>query len=197
MEERYVGIITSANDDVDDYYKCIARTTAIWLSTMDYNLIFGGGPKSMSGICYDTFVKNHKKVYAATTKHYADDLKELPEAKPLICETSFDMKKRIFENSDIIVMLPGGVGTFSEFFSFIEENRQREEKVPIEIYDEDGFYLPLIEMLQILVVNKFASADILDAFRVSHDKEEFLNHILDYEKMAYDKKKNETKKMRG
>lgn len=199
MEDRYVGIITSANDKVDDYHKCIARTTAMWLANMDYNLIFGGGSKSMSFICYDAFSKKDRKIYAVTTKYYQDDLKKLPKAKPLFCETTFDMKKRIFENSDLIVVLPGGIGTFSELLSFIEENREREEKVPIEIYDEngDGFFKQFFEMLKSLVKMKFVDVSIFDSFKVSHNKDEFIDHILQYEKIALDKRKEKIEKMRG
>ena len=191
MEDKYVGIITSASDEVNANYKSIAKDVSIWLANMDYNLVFGASSTSMMGECYNAFLNYGKKIYAVTTKHYQDDLKNLEYAKPLICETTFDMKKRIYENSDVIVMLPGGIGTFSEFFSFLDENRQREEKVPIEIYDEDGFYLPLIETLQLLVINKFADASILDSFKVSHDKEELFNHMSEYNK------KPEYKGMRG
>ena len=180
MKKQKVAIITTCSENIDYKYVDMARRVANILALEDYELIFGASSKSMMGECYKEFRNNNKEIYSVTTPRYIDDLNNLPYTVPIVCETTFDLKKEIFENSDVIVMLPGGIGTFSEFFSYIEEKRSSNKNVPIEIYDEDGFYLPLIEMLQILVVNKFASAEILDMFKVSHDKEELLNHINEY-----------------
>ncbi len=180
MEDKYVTIITSSNNNVDEYYKMIASNISKYLSDLGLNLSFGGCSTSMMGITYNEFVKNGRKVKAFTTKKYQDDLIMLPKAEGIVCETTFELKKQLFENSDMIVVLPGGIGTYSEVLSFIEEKRSNDKNIPIEIYDEDGYYLPLIETLKIIELKKFSDDSIYSMFNISHDLEEFKEHIESY-----------------
>ena len=180
---KKVGIICSSSENIDDYYKSVARSVSNYFAQEGYDLVFGGSSKSMMGICYDEFSKNNRKVYAFTTNKYADELKELEPYAGVICESTFDLKKRLFENSDIIVALPGGIGTCSEIFSFIEEKRSNNRTVPFEIYDEDGYYLPLVEFISILQLKGMADMDIENEFNISHNKDELIEHIENYNKV--------------
>ena len=174
------GIISSSNKNIDSKYLEIAKEVSDVLIENDYDLTFGGCSTSMMGVCYNEFKSNNRNILTLTTKKYENDLVNLEYGDKIICDTTFDLKKNFFENSDIIVVLPGGIGTFSELFSFIEENRSNDQEKHIEIYDEDGYYLPFIEMLQIMIMNKFNDADILDYFKVSHDLDEFKEHLNMY-----------------
>ena len=55
---KYVGIITTCNDNVDDSYKSLAKKISNWLIEEDYNLVFGASSKGLMGVCYDEFIKN-------------------------------------------------------------------------------------------------------------------------------------------
>ena len=180
MEDKYVTIITSSNNNNNDYYKELASRVSNYLASSGFNLSFGGCSTSMMGITYNEFVKQNRKVNAYTTIKYQDDLSVLDKATGIVCETTFDLKKQLFENSDIIVVLPGGIGTYSEVLSFIEEKRSNDKNIPIEIYDEDGYYLPLIETLKIIELKKFSDDSIYSMFNISHDLEEFKEHIESY-----------------
>ena len=183
MEEKeFVAILSSCSDEIDDYYGSIARSIAHILAGRGYNLVFGGSSTGkMSWAIYDEFSKQGKEIYLFTTEKYADDRVNLPKAKSIPCETTFDMKKGMFENADLVVALAGGLGSLSELSSYIEENRSNDKNVPIEIYDEDEHYLPLIECIKILVDKKMISADIFESFKISHDRSEFEEHIDLYE----------------
>ena len=181
MEEKYVGILCSSSDEADDTYKSAARGIANYLASNGYNLSFGGCSKSMMGICYDEFSKHNKKINAFTSAKYKEDLMVLDKARGIVCETTFDLKKELFENSDIIVVLPGGIGTYSEVLSFIEEKRSNDKDVPIEIYDEDGYFLPLVETLKIMELKGLSDDSIYGLFNISHNFEEFREHIDAYQ----------------
>lgn len=175
-----VLILSSASTEIDDYYCSIARSVSEYLAKSGFDLVFGASSSSMMGICYDSFIRHGRMVYAYTTEKYQDDLKNLPDAYHYINETTFDMKRSMFECSDLIVVLPGGIGTMSELLSYIEENRSNDKCVPIEIYDEGNYYQPLLDTLEHMKDEKFISGDINNYFNVSHKKEEFINHINEY-----------------
>lgn len=168
-----VAILSSSNENVDNNYLSIARSVSAYLAQNDFNLVFGGCSTSMMGICYDEFIRHNKEVYSFTTPKYADDIKNLLKAKHFIRETTFDLKKAIYENSDLIVALAGGIGTLSEIFSFVEENRSGEKEVPIVIYDENHFYDLLIEELSSMEEKGFINNDIKKYITIAHNKEEW------------------------
>lgn len=175
-----VLILSSASTNIDPYYVSVARSIAGYLAKNEFNLVFGAASFSMMGACYEEFIRYDREVLAFTTEKYKSDLDNLDGSKKFVRETTFDMKKSMFENSDLIVVLPGGLGTLSEVLSYIEENRSNDKTVPIEIYDEDGYYQKLFEMLEIMKDKKFVSGDITDYVNISHNKNEFEEHINNY-----------------
>ena len=64
---------------------------------------------------------------------------------------------------------------------------RNDKNIPIEIYDEDGYYLPLIETLKIMELKKFNDDSVYNLFNVSHNIEEFREHIDNY---LYSEKEN-------
>lgn len=175
-----VAILSSSCDKVDDYYKSIARSISGILARNEYNLVLGGSCNSMMGVCYDEFKKQGRDILSFTTSKYADQIDNLSYAKNYIRDNTFDMKKGMFENSDLIVILAGGIGTLSELFSYIEENRSGNNYVPIEIYDEDGYYKDLFLLISKGIIDGFISDDIYNYFNVSHNREEFEDHLAKY-----------------
>lgn len=174
-----VMILSSSKEEINDSYKSIARGISNFLARDGYDLVFGASSSSMMGICYQEFIKNGRDVYAFTTEKYIDDLSNLSIAKHYVRETTFDMKKSMFENSDIIVALPGGIGTLSEILSFIEENRSNDKNVPIVMYDEDGFYQKLFDLLEDMVKKGFISDCINEYIKVVNNYSDFRNVISD------------------
>ncbi len=172
-----VLIISSSREEIDDYYKSVAKTISNYLAVNGYNLIYGGSSNSMMGICYNEFVKNNREVKAFTTPKYAEDLNNLPAAKHYLCETTFDLKKRLFENSDLIVCLPGGVGTLSELVSFIEEKRSNDKDIPMIVYDENRYYEKLFQIFADFSKDKFASGINENDLIIAHNKIDFTTAV--------------------
>ena len=85
----------------------------------------------------------------------------------------------MFLNSDFIVCLPGGVGTYSELLCYIEEKRSNDNDKPIIIYDENDFYTPVIKILKELVQEKFVDANIFDMFSIVRNKNELENKFYE------------------
>ena len=85
----------------------------------------------------------------------------------------------MFFNSDFIVCLPGGVGTYSELLCYIEEKRSNDNDKPIIIYDENEFYTPVIKVLEELVQEKFVDANIFDMFSIVRNKNELENKFYE------------------
>lgn len=170
-------ILSSASVEIDKYYLEQAKKISSFLAENNFDLIFGGSCYSMMGCCYEEFTKRGRTVYAFTTKPYVDQLEHLKEAISIVVNTTFDLKKLMFQESDIIVCLAGGIGTLSEILAYIEEKRSNAQDKPIIIYDENEFYKHLMQQLEKCEQEKFVSTSVKNQFIVVHNETEFKNII--------------------
>ena len=167
-----VLICSSAKENIDPYYLSIASSISSYLARNDCDLVYGAGDSSMMGICYREFKKYDRNIMAFSNQKYIDSLNNLDCSK-LICSDTFDLKKNMFEVSNIVVILPGGLGTISELISFIEEKRSNDITKPIIIYNEGHFFDKLFMYLDELINEKFIDSDIKNLYTIANNKEEF------------------------
>lgn len=167
-----VTICSSSNNLISDEYKKIGRKVAELLASSNYDLNWGCASTSIMGICYEEFNKKNRKIYGYTTKKYENDIKNLPNAVCNIYDTTFDLKKNLFNDADIIIFLPGGTGTVSELFSDLEEVRSNDVDKKIIIYNENNYYDSLINMIDNMIKANFNDASIYDYFEVLNNIDE-------------------------
>ena len=168
-----VTISSSSSELINDEYKKSATLVTEFLASNDCDLNWGSGSISIMGICYDSFVKMQRMIYGYTSLKYADDTKNLPNATHSVFETTFDLKKNIFNDADLIVMLPGGTGTISEFFAYLEEIRSNDRNIPLILYNENKHFDSTIALIDDLVKRNFNSDSIYRYFKIANSFEEF------------------------
>ena len=177
-----VTISSSSNDLINEEYKESARKVCDFLASSGCDLNWGSGSSSIMGICYEEFNKYNRNIYGYTSPKYADDIENLPNASHQVFDTTFDLKKHIFGDADIIVLLPGGTGTISEFFAYLEEVRSNDVDKMLIIYNENHHFDSSLVLINDLIKRNFNSESIYNYFKVATSFEEFksiFNEIKD------------------
>lgn len=170
-----VTISSSSNDNIAEEYKNLSRELCEYLAKDGCDLNWGSGCNSIMGICYQEFDKYNRKMYGYTNEKYVDELKDLPNADHSIYKDTFDLKKNIFNDADFIVCLPGGTGTVSEFFAYIEEARSNDAYKEIIIYNINHHFDKMLELIDDLVDRKFNSDSIYNYLKVANTFAEFVS----------------------
>ena len=111
------------------------------------HLVFGGYHRGIMAIAYDEFKKNSKEVIAVSDLLFQESLKELDTKQNIITKNTIERSQALYENSDCLLFMPGGVGTYSELFIAIEENKNSIQPKKIILYNYDYFYTPIIKEL--------------------------------------------------
>ena len=168
-----ITIGSSSNDNIDDQYKEGSKKVIEYLASKGFELIWGCASSSIMGISYKEFLKHNRKMYGFTTSKYISDLDNLKVAENTICDNTFDLKKNFFYDADIILMLPGGTGTISELFAFLEELRSSDINKPFIIYNESGHFDSTLALIDDLVKRNFNSINIFNYFKVVNSFDEF------------------------
>ncbi|HYW50807.1 MAG TPA: TIGR00730 family Rossman fold protein [Gemmatimonadaceae bacterium] len=72
-----------------------------------------------------------------------------------VVETMHERKARMAVLSDAVIALPGGYGTFDELFEALTWSQLQIDRKPIGVLDADGFWQPLLSLLDASVTAGF------------------------------------------
>ena len=167
-------ISSSSSENIDNAYKESAQHLLDYLVTIDNaELNWESRSTSIMGQCFDTFKKAGKEVYGYTTSKYTDDLKNLPNCEHRVYGTTYELKKEIFDDADVIICLAGGTSTISEIFSHLEEIRSNDQDKLLVIYDENHHFDTTLNLIKDLIERKFNDESIYNYFKVANNVDEF------------------------
>ncbi len=169
-----VTISSSSRDAIDDLFKDESRKTVVYLADLGCELNWGSGKFGIMGICYEEFEKRKNKIHGYTTEKYVFELDDLPNADHDIFADTFDLKQHIFEDGDVILCLPGGTGTVSEFFSYLEEIGSNDQTKELIVCNYNGWFNAVIDSINDSIRNRFNDESIFNYFKVVNNFDEFV-----------------------
>lgn len=169
----------SSSFEVEDQYKESTLELVKEIAKIpDVHLILGTShlEDGLMGICYQEFKKNQKQITGITLNQY-QDLKPLKMERVISVETTMDRTKEIYQKSDLLLFLPGGLGTYSELLSCMSEVVEKKENKTIIIYNKDFFYTPVIKELYFLYKKRFINKNINEYCKIESESVEILEFI--------------------
>ena len=86
----------------------------------------------------------------------------------------------MYDLSDIILILPGGIGTLAELASALEEYRSNKEHKLILIYNKDGFYSKIFEWMNQNINEGFLSQTLNNDFKVVEDLDSLKMYVEEF-----------------
>ena len=92
-------------------------------------------------------------------------------------DTMRERKSLMEEKADAFIMVPGGIGTFEEFFEVLTLNQLGQMHKPIAVYNINGYFNDLYALLQNIVRSHFAEKDILHMLTMYESAEEMLSDL--------------------
>jgi len=144
------------------------------------SIIYGAGGGGLMGAVADGALSKRGKVYGVVPG-FLQDL-ELTHGGLTGLEIVRDMrtrKHRMIEESDAVVTLPGGSGTYEELFETLTMKRLGQWLGPIVIVNTNGFYNGLLAFLSHSVEEQFMGRSHLDMWTVVDEPEQVLDAIRD------------------
>ena len=172
----FIGCSASLKID-DKYISDCSELIKMIAEIPDVNLIYGAYNRGLMGLCYSEFKKNNKKVTGIITKYHDEiDGDEIVGDKKIVVPTTTARFNEIFSNSHMVLILPGGLGTYAEIFSAIEESRIGNKK-KIILYNCNYFYTPIIKELYHLYEEGFIDMVPSEYMIIESDKNKIIEMI--------------------
>jgi uncharacterized protein (TIGR00730 family) len=84
----------------------------------------------------------------------------------IVVDTMRERKRLLAERGDAFLVLPGGIGTYEEFFEILVGRQLGEHAKPIGIVNSHGYFNPLIAMVEHGIEHKFIKPALRELFHM-------------------------------
>lgn len=151
------------------------------LATQNIGVVYGGANVGLMGAVANGALQNGGEVigvlpYFLQSKEIAHTgLTEL-----ILVESMHERKTKMNDLCDGVIALPGGFGTLEEFFEMLTWGQLGLHKKPIAILNINGFYDPLLEMMQTMVNKGLLKDTNHKMVLVSNTIDELLDKMHNY-----------------
>jgi hypothetical protein len=149
----------------------------------DCSMVYGGGSNGLMGVIADAVLSKGARVTGIITEQLdAIEVGHKGLTKLEIVPSMHQRKARMAELSDAIISLPGGVGTWEEFFEALAWNQLGLYSKPIVLFNVDGYYSSLYQFSKDAVKEGFLPRSTFEELFISEDLETIFDFISKFEK---------------
>jgi uncharacterized protein (TIGR00730 family) len=178
---RRICVFCGSHAGARPAYLQAAQTVGRLLCRRGIELVYGGGHVGLMGIVADACLNEGGRVIGVIPQALAD--KEVAHAglTELRIVTSMHERKSVMaELSDAFLALPGGYGTWEEFFEVLTWSQLGIQRKACAILNVNGYYDPLLEMADKALSEGFLRAVHRDLLLADVDAEHLLDRLSDY-----------------
>lgn len=156
-----------------------ARRVGSTLARRRLGLVYGGGRVGLMGTVADAALAEGGRVVGiipdplATKEIAHDGLTEL-----IVVPGMHERKAMMTERSSGFLTLPGGVGTFEEFFEILTWAVLGLHRKPVGLLNVEGYFDPLFALLDHAVAERFVRPEHLALLVVSNEPEQIAADLL-------------------
>ena len=151
-----------------------------------HNLVYGGGANGLMGAAARGVRKGGGKVIGVAPSFFQVDGVLFEDCAEFIYTETMRERKQIMEHrAEAFVMVPGGIGTFDEFFEIITLKQLGQHNKPVAIFNINGYYDSLVAMLENAVKYKFMTDSSRDLAPVFEDAESLIKYLEEYKAEDY------------
>ena len=162
-----IGIFCSANNNIDPIYFERTRELGRWIAENGHSIVFGGCNMGLMECIAESVHAHGGKtigIIPAIIEKGGKVSRYVDEA--VYCKDLSDRKELLLSHSDIIIALPGGIGTLDEVFTVAASHTIGYHHKPVILYNINGFWDSLIALLDDLAEKGMIRGDWHDYIQV-------------------------------
>lgn len=177
---RSVCVFCGARNGAAPTYVAAAQALGALLAAENWRLVYGAGDVGLMGEVARAADAEGAETFGVIPQHLmAREVGRRELTSLVVTETMHERKKVMFTNSDAIVVLPGGAGTLDEFFEVLTWRQLSLHSKPIFVLNIDGYWTPLLTLIDNIIAQGFAEPQVRDYFRAVESVPELARALRD------------------
>lgn len=160
-------------------YAEAAEFVGRWIGQHGGQLVYGGGLNGLMGIVANATLAAGGTVIGVIPKALVEKEWAHRGCTELhVVDNMHERKRLMAEHADAFVALPGGIGTFEEFFEVWTWRQLGYHDKPVGLLNVGGLYDGLLDFLRTTVEQQFINDWQMELIRVDSDAERLLKHLV-------------------
>jgi uncharacterized protein (TIGR00730 family) len=174
-----VCVFCSSSAEVSDSIKSAGAEFGRLLGENGFSLLYGGTTCGLMKIVADAHKVAKGHLIGVIPQYMIErgiQHPDLDEAHGV--EDLRPRKQAMLDKSDFIVALPGGIGTYDEFFDLLTMKQLQRHDKPMYLLNVSGFFKPLMSLFEHGISQKTIKSEHLNLFKVIDSPRELLHAIM-------------------
>jgi len=160
-------------------YAEVAQQVGQWIGKHQGQLVYGGGNNGLMGLVAQATAQAGGRVVGIIPKALQSHENMRTACDEVhVVDTMHERKRMMAERADAFLALPGGIGTFEEFFEVWTWRQLGYHDKPVGLLNTEGYYDGLLQFAQHSVTQGFLSDWQLDLIRCSAQPEALLQELV-------------------
>ncbi len=175
-----ICVFGAASPTIDPKYIKMTEELGETLAKRGHGLVFGGGGNGLMGAAARGFQRGNGRIVGVIPKFFND---EEIEAICDFCDeliytdTMRERKQTMEDRADAFVVVPGGIGTYEEFFEVLTLKQLCRHSKPIAVYNINGYYDSLHRTMLEAMEKNFISENCSVLYNLTDDVEEIIKTV--------------------
>lgn len=175
-----ICVYGAASPTIDPHYIETVEKMGKIMAERGHSLVFGGGGNGLMGAVARGVTSGGGHILGVIPEFFKDEVVEAIYSKcdKLIYTKTMRERKQLMEdNADAFIVVPGGIGTFEEFFEILTLKQLCRHEKPIAVYNINGYYNELEAMMKAAIKKNFIKDNCSALYKVTEDLSELFNYI--------------------
>lgn len=173
-----ICVYGAASEEIADIYKEKTEAFGAMMAARGHSLVYGGGARGLMGAAARGVKGQGGHVLGIAPAFFDADGALFDRCDEFLYPDTMRERKQLLEDgADAFVILPGGIGTFDEFFETLVLKSLGKLQKPIAVYNIEHYYDPLCELLEHAVRSGFLAGECRGMYRFFEDGEAMLSYL--------------------
>jgi uncharacterized protein (TIGR00730 family) len=188
MELNRICVYCGSNRGARPPYEAAAREMGAAMARRGIGLVYGGGRVGLMGTLADAVLAQGGEVTGVIPEAIvAMEVAHTGLSDLRVVGSMHERKALMADLADAFVALPGGYGTFEEFFESLTWAQLGFHRKPCGLLNVEGYYDPLLALLDHAVEERFVSRLHRSMVIEETDPDPLLDLLRDYQAPAFHK----------
>ena len=163
----------------DPIYAETAQAVGRWIGEHQGQLVYGGGLNGLMGVLADSAAQAGARVVGIIPRTMVErEWARTACDELIVVDTMHERKRIMMERADAFLALPGGIGTFEEFFEAWTWRQLGFHDKPVGLLNQGGYYDALLAFRRHTAATGFVSDWQMDLIRVGPQADTLLSELV-------------------
>ena len=173
-----ICVYCAARESTSLIYTQVAAKVGHWLGQNNIRLVYGGGNTGLMGVVANAALEAGAQVYGIIPESLMKiEMGHKHITKLHVVKNMHERKQAMAEASNAFLTLPGGIGTFEEFFEAWTWRQLAYHTNPVGLLNTNGYYNKLLEFTQDCIKAGYMNSSQLEMLTIETEVEPMMQKL--------------------